>query len=325
MAPFRDQPDPTPSPSDAALSQTQPANPSPVFSVFSFPVVPAATPAEGANPIPGTSPKTGKNGLAPTSIGSALLSGPVVQAVTAKAAANNAQSGSSGGDTPDPPAQKGLAAVSVQPAGPLATSPQSATMTVADPALQAAIQGTTPGTTGQPAASPGSAHKSDSSGPTSSPAASSNIPASGELPVNPSGGPVQMAQMVNRAAQSEMRIGLNTSAFGNVEVRTVVHANEVGVLIGSEKGDLRSLLANELPGIANTLQQLNLRLNQVNFHQQGFAFSNQMSSGSDSQPRSFASRPMSTKALSAPMSSAESSEPAEPANPKWGRGLSILA
>ncbi len=85
-----------------------------------------------------------------------------------------------------------------------------------------------------------------------------------------------MAQMVNKAAQSEMRIGLNTSAFGSVEVRTVVHANEVGVQIGSEKGDLRSLLSNELPGIASTLQQQNLRLNQVNFHQ-GFAFSNNMS------------------------------------------------
>jgi hypothetical protein len=324
MAPSRDQQGPTPSPSDAALSPTQPANPSPVFFVDSFFMVPPTTSAEGANPVSGTSRNAGKNGLASSGAGSAVFSGPVALTVTAKGVANNAQSGSSGGDTPDPSAQKGPTVGSVQPAGPLATSPQSATTAQVDPALQAAIQGTT----GQPAASPGFAHKSDSGSPAGPDAPSNlpaNLPASGELPVNPSAGPVQMAQMVNRAAQSEMRIGLNTSAFGNVEVRTVVHANEVGVLIGSEKGDLRSLLANELPGIANTLQQLNLRLNQVNFHQQGFAFSNQMSSGSDSQPRSFASRPMSTKALSAPMSSAESSEPAEPANPKRGRGLSILA
>src|ERR1700682_2727712 len=62
-------------------------------------------------------------------------------------------------------------------------------------------------------------------------------------------GPVQMAQIVSKATQAEMHIGLNTSAFGNVEVRTVIHASEVGLVIGSERGDLRSLLGSEIPGI----------------------------------------------------------------------------
>jgi hypothetical protein len=114
-----------------------------------------------------------------------------------------------------------------------------------------------------------------------------NPPAANDVPSPQTASPVQMAQIVSKAAQTEMRIGLNTSAFGSVEVRTTVHANDVGVLIGSEKGDLRSLLTNELPGIANTLQQQNLRLNQVNFQQGGFAFSGNLSSGSDSQPRYF--------------------------------------
>jgi hypothetical protein len=105
------------------------------------------------------------------------------------------------------------------------------------------------------------------------------------VPAQPAG-PVQMAQMVSQAAQSEMRIGLTTSAFGSVEVHTVVHANDVGVLIGSEKGDLRSLFTSELPGIANTLQQQNLRLNHVDFHQ-GFSFSNQTPTGGGSQSRTF--------------------------------------
>jgi len=133
-----------------------------------------------------------------------------------------------------------------------------------------------------------------------------------------------MAQMVSKAAQSEMRIGLNTAAFGSVEVRTVVHANDVGVLIGSEKGDLRSMLANELPGIANSLQQQNLRLNQVNFHQ-GFAFSNQMSSGGDSQPRSFPSRPAFSPSIVTETAWTESGELSEIAGAGPGRGLSILA
>ncbi len=100
-----------------------------------------------------------------------------------------------------------------------------------------------------------------------------------------------MAQLVNRVGQSEMRIGMNTSAFGGVEVRTVVHASEVGMIIGSEKGDLRGLLANEMPAIANTLQQQNLRLNSVSF-MQGSAFSNNASGGGASQQqRSFVPAP----------------------------------
>jgi flagellar hook-length control protein FliK len=132
-----------------------------------------------------------------------------------------------------------------------------------------------------------------------------------------------MAQLVSKAAQSEMHIGLNTSAFGSVEVHTVVHANEVGVLIGSEKGDLRSLLANELPGIANSLQQQNLRLNQVNFHQGGF--SNQTSTGSDSHSRSFYSRTNASAVLTTEMSGVESRDSSEPLMTGRNAGLSVLA
>jgi hypothetical protein len=138
-------------------------------------------------------------------------------------------------------------------------------------------------------------------------------------------GPVQMAQMVNRVEQSEMRIGMTTAAFGSVEVRTVVHANDVGLVIGSEKGDLRALLSSELPAIANTLQEQNLRLHSVNF-MQGFAFSNHASGGGDPQQRSFV--PM-RPASSAGLSEATGSDPTEvlPAGEFSGEGsgLSILA
>jgi hypothetical protein len=191
----------------------------------------------------------------------------------------------------------------------------------AQPAATAATGSGMPGATPQPAM-PASTHKSENNSAASSADLPSNLQGLRESPASPATGPVQMAQIMSRAAQSEMRIGLNTSAFGNVEVRTVVHANEVGVLIGSEKGDLRSLLSNELPSIANTLQQQNLRLNQVSFHQQGFAFSSQTSSGNHSQQRSFASRPVAITALPAAISNAESDDPASPAR---SRGLSILA
>jgi hypothetical protein len=124
-----------------------------------------------------------------------------------------------------------------------------------------------------------------------------------------------------------MRIGMNTSAFGNVEVRTVVHASDVGLVIGSEKGDLRGLLANELPALTNSLQQQNLKLNTVNF-MQGFASSNNTSGGSDSQQRTFIPQPNPALASSGPseaaaidLSEAQLSEQFSYA----GSSLSILA
>jgi hypothetical protein len=138
-------------------------------------------------------------------------------------------------------------------------------------------------------------------------------------------GPVRMAQIVSKATQAEMRVGLNTSAFGNVEVRTVVHASEVGLVIGSERGDLRTLLGSEIPGIANTLQQQNLRLNEVTFHQ-GFTFSGNLSSGSDSQPRSFTPPPVPAHSPAGETRADNSTEPVVAETTSHRRtGLNILA
>lgn len=153
----------------------------------------------------------------------------------------------------------------------------------------------------------------------------SPVPAAAEMPAAAAPGQVQLAQMISRAEQSEMRIGMSTSAFGSVEVRAVVHASDVGLVIGSEKGDLRSLMASDIPAITNTLQQQSLRLNSVNF-MQGFAFSNNASGGGDSQqhafvlPHAFAASGSSEATVD---DSAESLAAGEFSG--GGRGLSILA
>jgi len=203
-------------------------------------------------------------------------------------------------------------------AGP-ADSPQPAAppvpvIAVADPAVK--------GTLAQ-ASQPSTAPKPPSNDPPSA-SDSSVTPRAVELPATASVGPVQQAQMVNKAAQSEMRIGLNTSAFGSVEVRTVVRASDVGLVIGSEKGDLRSLLSNDLPGIANTLQQQNLRLTQVSFQQQGFAFSSNSSGGGHAQSRSYAPRANPTPATPLEPPTTETA-PAAESRTGSHTGLSILA
>lgn len=133
-----------------------------------------------------------------------------------------------------------------------------------------------------------------------------------------------MAQVVSRAAQSEMRIGLNTSSFGNVEVRTVVHATDAGVSIGSEKGDLRSLLAPELPGVASALQQQNVRLTHVSFQQQGFAFSSD-SAGGNAHSRAFTAKTNVPLSSPAELSGVETDSEPHYDNTRSESGLSILA
>ncbi len=152
----------------------------------------------------------------------------------------------------------------------------------------------------------------------------STVPATAEIPAVAAPGQVQLAQMISRAEQSEMRIGMSTSAFGSVEVRAVVHASDVGLVIGSEKGDLRSLMANDIPAITSTLQQQSLRLNSVNF-MQGFAFSNNASGGGDSQQRAFAPAHAFASSASSEAAVDDSAEALAAGEFSGGRGLSILA
>lgn len=155
------------------------------------------------------------------------------------------------------------------------------------PAL-APIASTTPAAANLPASIPQSTNPNPPSSEQSSPESSAHVaqlPAPTPEPITI--GPVQAAQIVNRAGQSEMRIGLNTTAFGSVEVRTVVRTSDVGLVIGSEKGDLHTLLANDMPAITNSLQQQNLRLNSINFMQGFTSGSGGSGSGSFSQQRSF--------------------------------------
>jgi Flagellar hook-length control protein FliK len=321
----------TPTPSDGAPDGTQGANWSSSSSAVSLSLGGNLSVGKNLNltPNPGN-----QFSQAHASIGSAPSEGAAPAVNATGAAEDNSQSGTDADNTSDALQHKTTSPASTQIVAPAASSILPAGTSLADPAAPTAIQtaitatplgipvGAGQGSTG-PSSTAGAAHAPDSRAAAGSDSSPNLV--SAELGAHPSTGPVQMAQMVNQAAQSEMRIGMNTAAFGNVEVRTVVHANDVGVLIGSEKGDLRSLLANELPGIAASLQQQNLRLNQVNFHQTGFAFSNQMSTGGDAQPRSFSSRSMAAAPQSAEAFSGESSEPSAASSAGSGAGLSILA
>jgi hypothetical protein len=222
---------------------------------------------------------------------------------TAPQAIKDSLSGSPGGrlQAAVPPATSALGAIA--PAAAL-TSPQTSAQTSAQTTAPLAVLAVAPSgipvdsllkLDGQPGAAAGTPG-------TTSPATPQPLPTL--VP-----GPVQVAQLVNRMGQSEMRVGMNTSAFGNVEVRTVAHAGDVGLMIGSEKGDLRGLLANDMPAIANSLQQQNLRLSSVNFTQGfGFASNSSNSGGGDAQQRSFVPTPAAANFAAAEATPEDSSE-----------------
>lgn len=98
---------------------------------------------------------------------------------------------------------------------------------------------------------------------------------------------VHNVQLLDRSGQAEMHIGLHTAAFGSVEVHAVVRDSQVGLAIGSERGDLHRFLANEVPGISGRLEQHDLRLDTVRFFDQGLSFDAGLASGSNPKAREF--------------------------------------
>ena len=107
------------------------------------------------------------------------------------------------------------------------------------------------------------------------------------MPSPAAAGPVQMARIVEHINQSEMHIGLRTSAFGSVEVHTVIHDSQVGLAMGGEKGDLRAFVSSELPDLQAAFQQHDLRFENIHFLSNTSTLGAGISSGTDSQSRPF--------------------------------------
>jgi hypothetical protein len=124
------------------------------------------------------------------------------------------------------------------------------------------------------------------SAPSPSPAAEPQSPAANSPTPLPAVGPVEVARLVAGMAQSEMYIGLRTQAFGSVEVHTVVRDSQVGLTVGSERGDLRTLLSTEVPGLQTTFRQQDLRFDSIRFLETSAGTTAGFSGGADSQPRS---------------------------------------
>jgi hypothetical protein len=97
----------------------------------------------------------------------------------------------------------------------------------------------------------------------------------------------QPAHLVDRAGHAEMRLGVSTETFGSVQVHTVIRDSQVGLTIGSERGDLKSFLAAEVPGLESNLRQHDLHFSDVRFVSTNFSSSGNQFGGAGSQSQGF--------------------------------------
>jgi len=106
-----------------------------------------------------------------------------------------------------------------------------------------------------------------------------HVPANEPLPAPE----VNVARFLARSDHSEMHLDVRTSVFGDVQLHTVIRDTQVGVTVGSEKGDLSTYLNAELPGMQKNLQAQSLRFDGIQFLGNGIGGGNPGESNSRSQ------------------------------------------
>ena len=114
-------------------------------------------------------------------------------------------------------------------------------------------------------------------------AAPSDAPALPPLPSDT----LPAARLVDRLGHAEMHLGMRTETFGSVQVHTVIRDSQVGLTIGSERGDLKTYLAAEVPGLESNLRQHDLHFSDVRFLANSFSSAGNQSGSGGSQSQSF--------------------------------------
>jgi flagellar hook-length control protein FliK len=71
-------------------------------------------------------------------------------------------------------------------------------------------------------------------------------------------GSLHTAKLVAGMERSELRMGLRTGEFGNVDIRTSLVRNQLTAEISAERGELGRALAAELPGLQHRLTEQHL-------------------------------------------------------------------
>jgi len=114
--------------------------------------------------------------------------------------------------------------------------------------------------------------------PNPPPPASSRVPAA-EVPAQlvaadvlpdgsaaPASMTVQSARVLERVGQSEMRVGVNTASFGNVELHATLNQDQVGASIATSHLELHAAMMAEMPSLQRAMEQHHLRLDSLDLN-----------------------------------------------------------
>ena len=80
-------------------------------------------------------------------------------------------------------------------------------------------------------------------------------PSQPETPVAYPTSLINSAKLVERIGESELRLGMRTGEFGNVDIRTSMVRNQFSAEISVERGELGRVMAADLPGLQTRLSE----------------------------------------------------------------------
>jgi flagellar hook-length control protein FliK len=95
---------------------------------------------------------------------------------------------------------------------------------------------------------------------------------------------VQSARVLERMGQTEMRVGVNTASFGNVELHATVNQDQIGASVATSHLELHAALMAEMPSLQRAMEQHHLRLDSLELNAR--AGSQDSGGSAGNQPRS---------------------------------------
>ena len=130
---------------------------------------------------------------------------------------------------------------------------------------------------------------------------------------------VQSARLANHLNESQVRVGLNTRDFGNIELQTTISQDRVGARITTGHAELRAAILSDVPSLEKAIGQHHLRLDAFNVDvRTGTQAGGEASSGRQPRP----STPNSTLPNYQPLGGEAAAETASPVS--WaGSGFSV--
>lgn len=244
-----------------------------------------------SNAVKGTSGKTlapvGSIDLqaSPSLASAGSADAPVASRPPSKFAGNDAQDGNAKGSpqhataaagsrpdatdaSPGPDTAVALAAGSPTPAASVAVASPTVAAMAASQTPQTSFSNTSSSTGSSTGSSNSSSGHAGSSANGATPSQASNAaPSSPSAADAASPTSVNLARLMDRGGQTEMRIEMQSDSLGGVELRARMTGDQVGAAIVVERHDIHSALSNELPALHSALVEKNVRVQTLSISQ----------------------------------------------------------